>query len=274
MRKLSAAGFLIHAISRNAAPKSYELSSAWGEVDLAGTGRLPEFNAEVLFHVASIWLLPKWVEEFHERGVRRIVAFSSTSRFSKAASSSMAERAVAESLVRSEDAVANACERLGIAYTIFRPTLTYGSGRDRNVGDIARFERRFGIFPILGKGTGLRQPVHAADLAEACLQTVDVPASFGRMYNLSGGETLSYRQMVERVFEAMGQRPRILAVPEWVFRPAIEMARRLPKYRHMTPEMARRMDIDLCCDHDDATRDFGYAPRGFHPDGRALGLGQ
>ena len=89
---------------------------------------------------------------------------------------------------------------LASPYTIFRPTLIYGVGRDRNVADIARFAKRFGVFPILGKGLGLRQPVHAADLAEACILAVDSSASFNRIYNLSGGETLTYREMVERVF--------------------------------------------------------------------------
>jgi nucleoside-diphosphate-sugar epimerase len=105
-------------------------------------------------------------------------------------------------------------ERLAIAYTIFRPTLIYGAGRDRNIADIARFVRRFGVFPILGKGIGLRQPVHAADLAEACLLAVDSSASFNRVYNLSGGETLTYRQMVERVFQAMGKRGRVVSLPQ------------------------------------------------------------
>lgn len=270
--KLIAAGKIVHLIGRGRASSEAGPQHVWHHCDLTQPSALPQFSAQVLFHVASIWLLPDWIEKFHENGVRRIIAFSSTSRLSKASSSSSAERDVVESLAHAEDSVADTCGRLGIAYTIFRPTLIYGAGRDRNVTDIARFVKRFGVFPVLGKGSGLRQPVHAADLAQACILAAECDASFNRIYNLSGGETLTYRQMVGRVFEAMGKRVRIVSVPESLFLLAIRFARLFPKYRHLKPEMAMRMDQDLCFDHFAAMQDFGFSPRPFLPDYQALGL--
>ena len=41
----------------------------------------------------------------------------------------------------------------------------------------------------------------------------------------------------------------------------------LPGKENVTPEMALRMNMDLCFDHSDATRDFGFSPRGFHLNG-------
>ena len=274
LKKLLSAGYVVHAIGRSTAAPDLGPTSFWHQCDLAQTGAFPRFNARVLFHLASIWLLPNWIEQFHENGVQRVIAFSSTSRFSKANSTSPAEQAVAETLARAEDAVAGTCERLGIAYTIFRPTLIYGVGRDRNVADIARFAKRFGVFPILGKGRGLRQPVHAEDLAQSCMLAVDAPASFRQTYNLSGGETLTYRAMVQRVFQALGKPTRIVPIPEPVFRVAIHFARKIPQYRHLQPEMATRMDRDLCFDHSAAQRDFGFSPRPFLLDDRALGVSQ
>ena len=242
------------------------------QCDLTERDTFPRFSARILFHVASLWLLPDRIGQFHDNGVQRIVAIGSTSRFSKEISSSAKERAVAESFARAEDAIANACEKRGIAYTIFRPTLIYGSGRDRNVADIARFVRRFGVFPILGKGSGLRQPIHADDLAQACILASNASASFNQIYNLSGGETVTYRQMVERIFLAMGKPVRIVSIPEPLFRLAIWVARRFRKYEHLTPEMAMRMDRDLCFDHNAAVRDFGYSTRFFYPNRQALGM--
>jgi nucleoside-diphosphate-sugar epimerase len=270
--KLLAAGYVVHAIGRGTAAPDLGPSCVWHQYDLTGTDAFPRFTARVLFHIASIWLLPDRLEQFHANGVRRVIALSSTSRFSKANSSSPAEQAVAASLACAEDAVVTTCERLGIAYTIFRPTLIYGVGRDRNVADIARFARRFGAFPILGKGLGLRQPVHAADLAQACMLAVDASASFNRIYNLSGGETLTYREMVERVFQELGKPARIVPIPKPLFRLAIHFARQIPKYRHLKPEMATRMDRDLCFNHLAAEQDFGYCPRPFALDPQALGL--
>jgi nucleoside-diphosphate-sugar epimerase len=265
-------GSFVHAIGRGVAPRPRSDAYAWHQYDLTRTEIPLPFAATTLFHVASIWLLPDRIKEFYQAEVRRVIAFSSTSRWSKEDSSSPAERSVADSLARSEDSLIKSCEQLGIVYTIFRPTLIYGAGRDRNVADIARFARRFGVFPILGNGSGLRQPVHYEDLAQACVQAVKSAASFNRSYDLSGGETLTYRLMIERVFQAMGKRPRIVSVPESIFQLAIQSVRLLPKYHHLKPEMAKRMDRDLCFDHLAATQDLSYAPRGFSPDSRALGL--
>ena len=61
-----------------------------------------------------------------------------------------------------------AAER-GIACTVFRPTLIYGAGTDRSLAPIARFARRWRVLPVPLGANGLRQPVHARDLAAACV---------------------------------------------------------------------------------------------------------
>lgn len=242
-------------------------AGSWDFVDLSDKAMpLPERVAEDLIHTASLWLLPDWLEKFHARGVRRVIAFSSTSRFTKQASASPYELEVVNKLIAAEDHMAAECERLGMAWTIFRPTLIYGgAGGDRNVADIARLIRKFGCFPLFGTASGRRQPVHARDLALACMQSLAAPASYNKAYNLSGGETLTYRDMVKRVFETLGRRPRFIRIPLPVFRVAVALARLHPRFAHLTPDMAMRMQADLVFDHADASRDFGYNPGPFDP---------
>ena len=240
---------------------------AWHPLDLTSdAAELPPLQADTLIHTASLWLLPGWLEKFHARGVRRVIAFSSTSRFTKLASASPYELEVVNKLIAAEEYLAAECERLGMAWTIFRPTLIYGgAGGDRNVADIARLIRRFGFFPRFGQALGRRQPVNARDLALACVQSLDAPASFNKAYNLSGGETLAYVDMVRRVFETLGRRPVFIPVPIWAFRIAVWLARLHPRFSHLTADMALRMQADLVFDHQEATRDFGYRPGRFDP---------
>ena len=142
-----------------------DLDGPWAEVGAAGARGGQFGSADCLVHAAPIWLLPPWLPRAADAGVHRLVAFSSTSRFTKQGSGSPRERETARRLAEAEDAVQEACRRRGIRWTILRPTLVYGGGRDRNVSDVARFVARFGFFPIAGRGTGRRQPVHGADLA-------------------------------------------------------------------------------------------------------------
>lgn len=248
-------------------PVACAAGDSWHTLDFADPHMaLPDAQADTLIHTAGLWLLPGWLEKFHARGVRRLIAFSSTSRFTKQASASPYELEVVNKLIAAEDHVAKECERLGIAWTIFRPTLIYGGASgDRNVADIARLIRKFGFFPLFGTASGRRQPVHARDLAAACVQSLDAPASYNKAYNLSGGETLAYADMVRRIFETLKRHPRFVRIPILAFRAAVTLARLHPRFAHLTPDMALRMQVDLVFDHSDATRDFGYSPGKFDP---------
>ena len=263
--KLHQHGVPVRALGRN--PGAVEASDSWHFIDLADrTLDLPKIEVSALIHTASLWLLPGWLEKFHARGVRRVIAFSSTSRFTKQASSSSIELDVVNKLIAAEDHVAVECERLGMAWTIFRPTLIYGGANgDRNVADIARLILKIGFFPLLGNASGRRQPVNARDLATACVQSLAAPASYNKAYNLSGGETLAYVDMVRRIFETLGRRPVFIQVPIVIYRLAVYLVRLHPKFSHLTPDMALRMQADLVFDHSTATRDFGYCPGKFDP---------
>lgn len=213
--------------------------------------------------VAPVWVLPDYFALIEASGARRLVALSSTSRFTKVGSGDAAENAIAAKLIESEARVQAWAKGRGIEWVVFRPTLIYGQGRDKNISEMARFIRRFGFFPLLGRAQGLRQPIHAEDVAAACLAALQAPGAAYRAYNISGGETLAYRDMVARVFEALGRPARLVTVPLWAFSLAVVMVRCLPRYRHWSAAMAERMNRDLAFDHADAARDLGFKPRAF-----------
>ncbi len=263
--RLLAAGFLVHALSRRPAPAPPRGPGlTWLRSDIAApleAVRLPEASA--LFHLAPLWLLPPLVPRLAERGLKRLVAFGSTSRFTKDASSDPEERDLARRLAEAEASLAAACDESAIAWTLFRPTLIYDGRRDQNVAAIARFVRRFGFLPVAGGARGLRQPVHADDLALACLAALDGPSTRGRAYDLVGGSTLSFAAMAETVFRALGREPRLVRVPLPLLRRLLKAASLLPGWHHLRAEMADRMDRDLCFDSSSARRDFGFSPRPF-----------
>jgi nucleoside-diphosphate-sugar epimerase len=210
--------------------------------------------------------LPQRLPKIEAYRPERIVALSSTSIFTKVASPDPAEVALARGIADAERRLADWAERNGVAWTVLRPTLIYGAGRDRNVSEIARFIQKFGFFPLLGEASGLRQPVHAGDVAQACRQALAHAAAGGKAYNISGGETLSYRAMVERVFADLNRPVRLLHVPGWAFAGAIVCARLLPRFSDLSTALPRRMNQDMAFDHADAARDLDFRPRGFRLD--------
>jgi nucleoside-diphosphate-sugar epimerase len=141
--------------------------------------------------------------------------------------------------------------------------LIYGQGRDKNISEIVRIIRRLGFFPLFGKAQGLRQPIHTDDVAAACVAALTSPAAADHAYNISGGEVMTYKEMVARVFAALGLKARILSVPLWCFRLGLSLLRRLPRFRHWTTTMAERMNQDMVFDQTATLRDLGLKPRAF-----------
>lgn len=258
----------VFAFSRKAPDCTTEVGLTWLHLDKLPSllAPLPQQEGKIAHWLclAPIWVLPQYFALLEAYGARRVVVLSSTSRFTKTDSSDPAENAVAERLADGEERLQAWASSKGIEWVILRPTLIYGRGHDKNIAEITRFVRRFGFFPLFGRASGLRQPVHAEDVAAACVAALNAPAAANRAYNISGDETLTYREMVCRVFAAMGHRARLLILPLWIFRFAIRLMRLLPRYRHWSAAMAERMNRDLVFEHTDAIRDLNFSPRPFH----------
>lgn len=217
--------------------------------------------------LCPIWAVPEHFARLEAHGAKRLVALSSTSRFTKHASADASEREVAQRLASAEEAVQDWGKARGISTVILRPTLIYDGLHDKNIALIASFIRRRGWFPVLGAASGLRQPVHVDDVAAACSAALKAGAPQAA-YDLSGAETLSYRDLVGRVATAVGVNPRVVALPRWVFRVAVPVLRLVPSFRGISLGMFDRMNEDLVFDHSAARRDLGFEPRPFRmPEG-------
>lgn len=262
--RLINAGYTVTATSRKKVASSPINQLQWSQLNLESEDELtlPDDTIMVI-SLAPVWLLASKINEFADQGVRRLIFFSSTSRFTKLQSSNDTDRNLASRLAESENRLIEECENYGVRWTLFRPTLVYGCGLDKNIFSIATFIRRFGCFIMAGKGKGCRQPVHADDLADACLKVLHNKATYQQDYNLSGGETLSYSNMVELIFKLLGRKQRLCVVNRSLLKSITGMVSLLPGLRHVSPAMIDRMEEDLCFDHSPAKKDFSYAPRGF-----------
>ena len=260
------------ALSRGAVP-TWPEGTRWLKTDLrdvdsvAATLRLGITGLVAWIHAAPLPLITNLLPLVGPGGIVRCVAIGTTSVLTKADSPSPLERSMVRDYQAAEEALKSRCEAQQVAWTLLRPTLVYDGEQDQNVTRIARFIRRLGFFPVAGQGKGLRQPLHADDLAAAC-QAALAQEGASRAYNLAGGETLSYRAMLERIFRALGRKPRIVPLPLVAYRAAIQAVRLHPRFQNLSPDVANRMDQDLVFDFSEAARDLKFNPRGFVPEFR------
>lgn len=235
----------------------------WVQGDLAAPDTLRLPPVETLYCTVEVGLLADALPSICQPSMKRVVAFTSTSIVTKLESEIASERELLSRLADGERRLIAACEQRGIGWTILRPTLIYAEGRDGNVSRLARLIARFGVLPLMGRGAGLRQPVHAEDLATGAIQAAASPAAANKTYALPGGETISYREMAGRIFDALGKPRRIVSAPPFMWRFAFALAR--PLFPHANVAMGNRMSKDMVFDASPAVEDFGWNPRAFRP---------
>ena len=236
---------------------------AWQRLDPAAPGDWHRPADAIVF---SLFPLPHLAPLLpHLSEAKQIIAVSTSGLLYKKDSDDPEERAYMARLEATEAALRDLCAGHGIGWTLLRPTLIYRPGRDKNVTAIARFIERFGCFPVASPARGLRQPVHADDVAQAAAAAADNPAAQGQTFFLPGAETLTYREMVARIFVALGRRPVILALPAGLLGLALRLGRAITGSAY-SPALFARMNADLTFDPSAAIEVLDYAPRAFQPD--------
>lgn len=251
--RLVAAGYPIVAPSRNTQPEQDGVTWLHGGLDAS----LAAPATEAIVCVGPLDQFVDWLETASTPALRRVVALSSMSADSKRASHDAVERALAARLADAEQRLLAYAQRRGIAATVLRPTLIYGAGVDRSLTPIARLASRSRLFPLLPGASGLRQPVHADDVAAACVAALSDTAA-GQVLPLGGGERLSFAQLLERVRAGLGRRT--IPVPLGIY-----LLRTVSRITGRGGAMLQRLNLDLVADNRLAVELLGVAPRAFHP---------
>jgi len=162
---------------------------------------------------APIWHLAPFLATLRQghperlRGLRSLVACSSSSTDTKRYAANGFDRDLVRRLRASEESVLESCAALGVPCRILAPTLIYGQAGgygDRNLSRLLGLMRRLPLLPVPAR-SGLRQPIHARQLAAVALQVSarleqEGASSEGpAVLPIGGDESLSYTAMLERL---------------------------------------------------------------------------
>lgn len=183
-----------------------------------------------------IWLLAPFLEqlaiEHPERlvGLRGLIACSSSSAITKRFAANRLDRELVARLSVAEDQLFAICSRLQVPCRILQPTLIYGQvgpHGDRNLSKLLQLLQRLPCLPLPSE-TGLRQPIHASQLAAVALHIAEQLRGSGwdpslqERTTLGGDTTLTYASMVSALQHAQpafdpARRCRLLPIPNRLF---------------------------------------------------------
>lgn len=264
LKQLVASGVSVIAFSRSCTNGIID-NVRWVNLSTLNANQLQAELGRIPLWVAGspIWIISEHFALMKKLGATRVVCLSSTSQFTKLESSSTYEEKVVQNLISGEQSLKEWAEQQGIGWTVLRPTLIYGRSNDRNLSEIVKIIKKLKCFPLFGQAKGLRQPIYVDDVAKACVQAVFSDAASNKAYNISGAEQISYKEMVTRVFVAMGLKPRLMPINLNLFSCALFFLHLIPRYKNWNADMVLRMNRDMVFDHEDARRDFAFDPRPF-----------
>lgn len=246
---------LVRPTAKTEKLKQYHLRLVEGDLnDLESLRRVfPGYHT--LINVASIGFgaAPNIVKACQDSGVKRAIFVSTTAIFTQLNAKSKVVRQAAEKAIRESD----------LDYTILRPTMIYGTPQDRNMIRLLRLIERSPLIPIPGSGQSLQQPVHVEDVAWAICEVINHPKTYRQDYNISGGQVLSYNDVVHIVGQALGKKPLLWHIPIHLFLNLIKMANSLGLKMPVSQEQVLRLNEDKVFDYKTAQADLNYSPRSF-----------
>lgn len=193
----------------------------------------------------------------------RVVALSSASTQFKQHSPDPLEREQIRQLSDAEQRLKDRCQTRGIGLTLLKPTLIYAPGLDKNLSRVGGWLEQLTVAPCAGRG--LRQPVHADDLAGLIVRCLVGGARSEGAWLLGGGEVINYPAMLRRIAAAKGRRLRVIPVPAWTLKLLLKLAHGRGRLSGVRSVMIDRQKVDLLVDDSPARERLGWAPRPFRP---------
>jgi nucleoside-diphosphate-sugar epimerase len=258
-RALVSAGHEVRCFVRPTSDRSAlgELDIDYAVGDLADEPRLTEALAgcDVLINAASIGFGhgPGIVRAAERAGIRRAIFFGTTAIFTTLPAQTKKVRLEAEQAIMGSS----------LNWTILRPTMIYGSPRDRNMWRLIQYLRRYPLIPIPGDGESLQQPVFVDDLADATLAAVRADASIHQALNLAGAVPLSYNRVIDTITALLRRRVLKLHVPLRLAVLGLGAYNALRRRPALRSEQLLRLNEDKAFSIDEARACLGYQPLTF-----------
>jgi NADH dehydrogenase len=189
------------------------------------------------FAEAHVELPKKIVAACKQAGVRRLLHMSALGADPKGPSEYLCSKGDGEAIVMAAKG--------DLDVTVFRPSVMFGLG-DSFLSMFASVLRKLPFFP-LGFGQARFQPVWVADVADAFVDSLGNPASFGQAYDLVGPKVYTLRDLVDYTAELVGSSARVIPLSEgWAYLQAGLMW--LSPKPMMSPDNLRSMQVDSVCD--------------------------
>ena len=222
--KLSTAGNRIRALALPGDPsvkilEHKNIEICFGDITDINSIENISLNIKTVYHLAAIILSPLNPDLFWKinyQGTKNLIQASEKSgvqHFIYVSSASVTypiTNEYAKSKKSAEDLLIHS--RIP-HYTIVRPTLAYEDGGAAEIVHFINYLKKYSIVPFIGKGDVLKSPVYVEDIINGLVNIHGNERAYGCIYNFSGGEQLTLKEMAQHLLKHMGKKKMFLYIP-------------------------------------------------------------
>ena len=141
--------------------------------------------------------------------------------------------------------------------------MIYGNNLDGNIHLLVKIMNKSLIYPILGQGDGLMQPIHAEDLARVIVSALnrEVLTRF-KEYNVAGRKPITYQNLLRSIALTMHKKVYFIKIP-------YSLALLIGRFGSLFPnriinyEKVLRLREDKCFNYQEALIDLDFHPKSF-----------
>ncbi len=222
-------------------------AGAGAVIHLAGAIRISDFQSNYDIHVRGAENL---VSACRKQGVNRIIAYSSIA--------AAKENPGYYGLTKKQ--LENVFLSSGMEATLFRPTMVIGR-ESIGLKTIVNQIKAYPFFiPLVGSGNCLKQPVWVTDITKLTVAALWNRNSYGNIYDLGGGESLPFRELVDNIKKELGIRKILLPIPAFIPKLAARTLELVFKHPPFTYENVQNLTTNDLADIEPARKDLGFMP--------------
>ena len=189
-----------------------------------------------------------------ESGVKHFIYVSSVAAEWPEGSEYAKTKAYAEQLVKLNNRM---------AYTIIRPTLTYGFNEGQEFLMFVESLKKFPVVFFIGRGRAKKNPVFLDDIVKGLSALAYNKKTYGKIYNFSGGQEISIWDMTKLVLKHKGIKKLFIPVPVFLCNILAAILEKIMKKPFLTRYAISRILQEASADNSEVKKDLGYNPIGF-----------
>ncbi len=260
-------GFQVKCLVRPGSDRSSlrDLDIEWINGDLSDETSLIDAmkGCQGLVNIASLGFghAGNIISAAQSAGIKRSVFISTTAVFTRLNADSKQVRLAAEEEIHDSN----------LSYTILRPTMIYGSPRDRNIWRLIQFIKKYPLIPVLGDGSYFQQPVFVDDVSKAILSVLASDGTINKSYNIAGQQALTYNQMIDIIAHQLSKKLKKIHFSAKMAVRVLSFFEKIHLPFPIKSEQVLRLNENKDFSYAEARQDFQYQPLSFE-NGIALEL--